>query len=188
MNKKKKNKSNITRSRSRIWLSIVSVLVLLIFLFIYVFRNKSMFNTDIDKNQPVVTKKSDFKIEGRLAFLNGKKDTITTIAIEIADEDYSREKGMMYRYYVPDTVGMLFVFPQEDYRSFWMKNTPASLDIYYANKNRKIVRMYENTPPHSEASLPSGMPAKYVIEVKAGFAARHGLQKGNTFNYSQFDN
>ncbi|MCF8366902.1 MAG: DUF192 domain-containing protein, partial [Bacteroidales bacterium] len=86
-------------------------------------------------------------------------------------------------HFIPDTVGMLFIFPEEDHRFFWMKNTPASLDIIYADKNFEIIRIHQNTPPYSLDRIPSGDKAKYVIELKAGSVAKHHIQKGNSFTY-----
>jgi hypothetical protein len=106
--------------------------------------------------------------------------------VEIADEAYSREKGLMYRHYIPDTVGMLFIFPGEERRSFWMKNTPSSLDIIYADANYRIVRLYQNTEPYSTEGIPSGEKAKYVIEFKAGTIARHQIKEGYTFDYRRY--
>ncbi len=166
-------------------LGIVSIMILIIFLFFYVFESIPMWGESDVANRVIPEKKSEFMIEGRLHFIGNESDTITSIAIEIADDSYSREQGMMQRHYIPDSVGMLFVFPESYPRSFWMKNTPSSLDIYYADQNRKIIRIYENTLPYSEESLPSGEPAKYVIEVGAGFTARHGIKTGDKFGYSQ---
>ncbi len=168
-------------------LAIFSLIILVIFLFFYVFKSIPMWGDQGEQMAKASGPKNEFTIEGRLQFMNPAGDSITSIAIEIADEPYSREKGLMYRYLIPDTVGMLFIFPREDYRSFWMKNTPSSLDIMYANKNRKIFRIYEDTQPYSEASIPSGDPARYVIEVGAGFTARHGIKNGDTFDYTEFN-
>ncbi|OQX77253.1 MAG: hypothetical protein B6D64_08545 [Bacteroidetes bacterium 4484_276] len=182
-----KKKPVPTRTRKQLILGIVSIIILLAFVFLFVFRKipSSEFQSKT-KKQSVEVKKTDFTIEGKLTFTSNAGDSLVTIAIEIADDDYSRQMGLMYRYYIPDTVGMLFIFPDETQRSFWMKNTPSSLDIIYANKQKEIVRVWENTFPYSEKSIPSGDKAKYVIEVGAGFCSRHGISTNNKFEYIQY--
>jgi len=175
------------KSRKINWTGIFAILVILIFVFVYVLSNKSMWGGQPDINKPNASaQQSAFEIEGKLQFFNSK-ETIADFYIEIADEAYAREKGLMYRYYIPDTLGMLFIFPEEDHRFFWMKNTPSSLDIIYANSDFEIVSMYENTAPYSENTLPSGDPAKFVIELKAGSVARYKIKKGDTFTYQLFN-
>ncbi len=180
-----KNSGNIKRKKNRKfnWTGIFAILVILIFVFVYVLSNQSMWGGQPDIKKPnTSTQQPQFEIEGKLQFLSNNT-MIANFYIEIADEAYSREKGLMYRYYIPDTLGMLFIFPKEDHRFFWMKNTPSSLDIIYANKNFEIVSIHENTPPFSEKTIPSGDIAKYVIELKAGSSARYKIQKGDTFTY-----
>ena len=130
---------------------------------------------------------NEFKIDGKLDFFSAQNDTITSIYIEIAENDYSREKGLMYRQNIPDTVGMLFVFAEEDYHSFWMKNTPSSLDIIYVDGFGKIVRIYEFTEPFSEESIPSGDLAQYVIEVKGGFCSLHHITTKDRMEFIRFE-
>lgn len=183
--KNRKKSSEAPRNISRKLLSIVSLIILLAFVFLYIFRKVPSTEFQSRKGKPSTeTKKSEFTIEGKLTFTSPKGNPITSISIEIADDNYSRQMGLMYRYFIPDTVGMLFIFPEEDYRGFWMKNTPSSLDILYANKKMEIVSVWENTLPYSEESIPSGDKAKYVIEVAAGFCARHGIVKGDKFSYN----
>ena len=182
--KKIKNNKKKPKSISRILLGIVSLVILSAFVLMFVLRKPP--STDFQGRkgkQNTEAKTTDFTIEGGLAFTSTTGDTITSISIEIADDNYSRQMGLMYRYYIPDTVGMLFIFPQEAQRGFWMKNTPSSLDILYADAKMKIVRICENTLPYSEESIPSGDKAKYVVEVTAGFCSRHGIKEGDKFVY-----
>jgi hypothetical protein len=121
----------------------------------------------------------EFAKEGVLSFLRPDSSVIVKIDIEIADDDLQREKGLMYRKQMDMLTGMLFIFEDEDYRSFWMKNTFLPLDIIYLDSGKKIVRIHENTPPQSQQSIPSDHPARYVVEVIAGFTALYGIQVGD---------
>ncbi len=181
----KNQKPQVKKPRSKPrFFAILAVLLLLIFVFVYVISNQPMWGeravvkTLVEKPAATV-----FDIEGQLTFLDTAGEEITTIYIEIADDEVSRERGLMYRHYIPDTVGMLFIFPDEARRWFWMHNTPSSLDIIYSNSNHEITRIIENTMPYSDESVPSGDPAQYVIEVKAGFAAQYQIKQGDRFSY-----
>lgn len=168
-------------------LSVISIILLLIFVLFFVFGG--MQNSEKGKKvmkHEAKAKSHEFRIDGQLDFFDDKNDTITSILIEIAEDDYSREKGLMYRRNIPDTVGMLFVFPQEDYHSFWMKNTPSPLDILYVDGFGKIVRIYENTEPYSEESIPSGELAQYVVEVKGGFCSVHHITTNHRIEFVRF--
>jgi uncharacterized protein len=173
------------RSRSQSKRMVVIMLLFLVPLTIMLALLLNMMRDQENKlagvgNQP---QESHFRIDGTLKFLSADNDSITSIFIEIADTPQAKEKGLMHRFYMPDTVGMLFVYHEEQYQGFWMKDTHFSLDILYANKNFEIVTLYEKTTPESEETLPSGEKAKYVIEVRGGFVKQHGIKAGDKFSY-----
>lgn len=108
---------------------------------------------------------------------------VVKVDVEIAADDTQRAKGLMYRPYMPDTVGMLFVFDKSEPQAFWMKNTIIPLDIIYVGANKKIVSIQKNAVPYSEKSLPSEGDAQYVVEVNAGFADQYGLKPGDAISF-----
>ena len=120
-----------------------------------------------------------FKKEGELTFVDSLENPIVKIDIEIADNDYERQLGLMNRQSMEEMQGMLFIFPQERFQSFWMLNTLFSLDIIFVNSNKEIVTIHKNTTPLSEQSYPSTEPAQYVVEVNAGFCDRHNIKLGD---------
>jgi len=120
-----------------------------------------------------------FKKEGELTFVDSTGNPIVKIDIEIADNDYERQLGLMNRQSMEEMQGMLFIFPQERYQSFWMLNTLFSLDIIFINSNKEIVTIHKNTTPLSEQSYPSSAPAIYVVEVNAGFCETHNIKLGD---------
>lgn len=120
--------------------------------------------------------------EGEVVFLRaGKK--IRNIDVEIAENEAERSKGLMYRPYIPDSTGMLFIFPEPRELGFWMKNTQIPLDIIYVDAAKKIISIQKNTKPFSEESLPSNGPAQYVVEVNAGFCDRHDIKPGDVISF-----
>jgi uncharacterized protein len=120
-----------------------------------------------------------FRDDASLSFIAPDGTPRARISVEIAEDEVSRTQGLMGRQQMAEQQGMLFIFPDEQYRSFWMVNTPLSLDIMYVNKEKEIVTIQRNTVPFSEESIPSTAPATYVIEVNAGFADRHGISEGD---------
>jgi uncharacterized membrane protein (UPF0127 family) len=120
-----------------------------------------------------------FKKEGELTFVDSVENPIIKIDIEIADNDYERQLGLMNRQSMEEMQGMLFIFPQQEYQSFWMRNTLFSLDMLFINSNKEIVTIHKNTTPLSEQSYPSTAPAIYVLEVNAGFCDRHNIKLGD---------
>lgn len=120
-----------------------------------------------------------FKKEGELTFVDSTGSPTIKIDIEIADNDYERQLGLMNREAMEEMQGMLFIFPDERYQSFWMMNTLISLDIIFINSSKEIVTIHKNTKPLSEQSYPSSKLAVYVLEVKAGFCDRHNVNLGD---------
>jgi hypothetical protein len=126
-----------------------------------------------------------FKKEGHLSIVKkGTDSIIATFDIEIADTEYERQTGLMYRKRMDDNQAMLFVFPRSEPRSFYMKNTQISLDIIYFDAELELVSIQANTKPFDETSLPSEGIAKYVLEINAGLSEQIQLTKGDLIEYS----
>jgi uncharacterized membrane protein (UPF0127 family) len=106
-----------------------------------------------------------------------------TFSVEIADDDEERARGLMYRDRMEADAGMLFLFEQQGPQAFWMKNTKIPLDILYFDNDWTLVGWSLDTPPCSLGnqcpSYPSQAPARFVLELNAGTAARIGAQFGD---------
>jgi uncharacterized membrane protein (UPF0127 family) len=102
--------------------------------------------------------------------------------VEIANTDAQRERGLMFRDALPADQGMLFVHDSEEIQSYWMKNTRIPLDILYFDTARHLVSQQRDVPPCALGDAcppyPSSAPARYVLELNAGEAARLGLADG----------
>lgn len=133
-----------------------------------------------------LTKEISFTKDGELTLMNAEGDSIIALLdIEIADDDYKTQTGLMYRNSMAPDQGMLFVFPDSQPRSFYMKNTEFALDIIYFNSNKEVVSIRKNAKPFDQTSLPSEGPAQYVLEVNAGLSNKWNLQKGDRFQLIQ---
>jgi Uncharacterized conserved protein len=103
-------------------------------------------------------------------------------SVELATDDASRARGLMFRTELATDHGMLFVFPYTDQQAFWMKNTLVPLDMLYFGTDRALVSMQLDVPPCKAdpcPSYPSNAPARYVLELPAGTATRIGAQIGD---------
>lgn len=125
-----------------------------------------------------------FDKEGTLTFFQDR-DSLVTINIEIADSDSARERGLMQRQSLPEKSGMLFIFPEETERSFWMANTPLSLDILFVSADSQIVSIAKYTTPYSSENVRSEGPAQFVIEVPAGFTDSHGIVESDHVRWTR---
>ncbi|MEM9679997.1 MAG: DUF192 domain-containing protein [Bacteroidota bacterium] len=126
----------------------------------------------------------NFKKEGTLSLMRASDDSvIQTLDIEIADDDYQIQTGLMYRDSMKEKQGMLFIFPDMQLRNFYMKNTRIPLDIIYIDADYKIVSFQRHAKPYDETSLPSEAPAKYVLEVNAGLVEEWQLNKGDKIEF-----
>ena len=124
-----------------------------------------------------------FTKEGELTFTDSLGTLKAKIDLEIADNEYERQLGLMNRKEMKENEGMLFIFPIQDYQSFWMRNTLISLDIMFVNDQKEIITIHKNTKILSETSYPSSAPSIYVVETLAGFAYRHNIQVGDKIDW-----
>lgn len=124
-----------------------------------------------EKQVKSITKEIFFNKEGVLKLKKVKTDSVyKTLDIEIAETEYETQTGLMYRKAMEDNQAMLFIFENEQPRSFYMKNTEFPLDIIYINKEKKIVSIQKNAKPFDNTSLPSNVPVLYVLEINGGLS------------------
>ena len=179
-NKKQSKRSNRKKNKGLQFLVLSGLALAMILLFAKPYLRTNSQNR-IDRRTEI-----EFKKEGQLTFFDSENNKlIKTIDIEIADDDYETALGLMYRYSMSDSVGMLFIMEQEAPKHFWMKDTYISLDIIYLNKDLEIVTIQKYTQPLSEQSIPSYKKAKYVIEVNAGFCDQLNIEAGDIVKYER---
>lgn len=135
-----------------------------------------------------LTKEVTFTKQGELTLLKAKTDSLVAkFDIEIADDEYKTQTGLMYRSSMEDNQAMLFIFPDEQMRSFYMKNTEFSLDILYFDSQKNLINLHQNAQPLNESSLPSTAPAKYVLEINGGLSEQWNLEAGDNMDFSRMD-
>ena len=108
--------------------------------------------------------------------------------VEVMRTEAGREKGLMFRKFLPADRGMLFDFKTERPVAMWMKNTFLPLDMVFIAKDGKVVSVAENAEPLSEAIIASEGPAFAVLELNAGEAAHSGIKPGDVVKNGMFKN
>jgi uncharacterized protein len=106
--------------------------------------------------------------------------------IEVADNDATREHGLMDRRYMAPDHGMLFEFEHNAPVSFWMKNTYIPLDMIFISPSGVVTHIATNAEPLSERVIPSGGPSIGVLELNGGMAASIGLKVGDKVRHPFF--
>lgn len=176
MTKEKKNSR--TPKKNKIFQLIVGIVIIAFIVFLLaelvIPKKKVVINHEISNSENY-----KFSKEGELTFQTENGNFISSIDAEFADNEQEREQGLMYRTEMKENQGMLFIFPNQNKQSFWMKNTVLPLDIIFVNSNLKIVTIQKNAVPYSEKSLPSTAPAQYVIEVNAGYTDKYKIKVGD---------
>jgi uncharacterized membrane protein (UPF0127 family) len=99
--------------------------------------------------------------------------------VELADTPEAQARGLMFRDALGDFEGMIFPSAAPEPRSFWMKNTPLSLDIIFIGPDGRIINIAANTEPYSLASVSSKGNASAVLELRAGRSAALGIVPGD---------
>jgi uncharacterized protein len=102
-----------------------------------------------------------------------------SFTLEVADTPTSRARGLMRRDSMPREHGMLFVFPEEDERGFWMKDTRIPLDIVFLDASGVVVSVHQMKPYDIKNTTYSARPAKYAIELNQGVAKETGVKPGD---------
>jgi uncharacterized membrane protein (UPF0127 family) len=107
-----------------------------------------------------------------------------TVFVELAVTEAQREKGLGGHAPLADRNGMLFVWDQPGPYAFWMKGMTFALDIMWI-EGEKVVYLAAGAPPppagQNDGALPiyaPPVPARYVLEVDAGFARKYAIDVG----------
>lgn len=147
----------------------------------------TLFSCKKTKEKEVITEDIKFTKEAELSVYHTTDSILAPIIsldIEIADNEYERQTGLMYRNSMQEKRGMLFICKEYQPQSFYMRNTLIPLDIIYIDDAFKIVSFQKNAKPLDETSLPSDKPAKYVLEINAGLSDTWKLAVGDSISYT----
>lgn len=163
------------------WNSINKLGYLAVFIFLFAISSCKQ-----EAKKAIETEPISFTKEGELQILRSESDSLLVrLDIEIAETDYEIQTGLMYREEMEQHQGMLFIFPDVTYHSFYMKNTLIPLDLIFIDDQLKVVTIKPNAQPLDETGIPSEVPVQFVLEVNAGLSAAWGLEIGDKIVYSK---
>lgn len=151
--RRRRARRHLPRGRSRVVLVFVAALVLVL-------------SCQAEESSPSGLPTAEIRLGG------------TSIIVEVAATPESRRQGLMNREELTRDRGMLFVFPESDYRSFWMKNTSIPLSLAYIREDGAITGIYE-LEPFSLESVDSRAEVKYALELNRGTFERLGVGAGD---------
>jgi uncharacterized protein len=114
--------------------------------------------------------------------------TITTrsgakvvLRVEIARTSADRQQGLMHRRSLAPRAGMVFAYPADTSGGFWMKNTLIPLDIAFADRRGRIVRILTMRPCLRDPCriYSPGVAYRTALEVNAGSFRRWNVRVGD---------
>lgn len=104
--------------------------------------------------------------------------------LEIAETAEQKQKGLSNKRSIGENQGMLFLFDNPGYYSFWMKEMKFPIDIIFI-KGNKIVTIHRNVVPPEDNTqrltlyTPSA-PADKVLEIGAGLSDKYNFKEGDS--------
>lgn len=87
-----------------------------------------------------------------------------TFQVEVADNEETRTRGMMFRMGQRHGEGMLFVLPEAQRLCMWMKYTFIPLSVAFIRDNGVIVNMVDMQPMSLHKHC-SPEPVKFALEM-----------------------
>lgn len=141
-----------------------------------------------NKNKNTSTEDNNKNIKMTDIIYNYDKKSIKlgsdTYDLYIADTNNKRVLGLSGTKSLCDKCGLLFIFDNEDYLGFWMKDMFFNIDIIFLDKNGYIIDIYKDLSPQSYPKVfYSSQLARYVIELKSGDSTKINLQKGDKIDF-----
>lgn len=109
-----------------------------------------------------------------------------SLRVELAKSEEEKIRGLSGRETLEEDKGMFFIFDKPGFYSFWMKDMLFPIDIIWIDENYRIVDITENALPESfPATFQPKTPAKFVLEVNAGWAEKNDIQINDTIKLPQ---
>ena len=112
------------------------------------------------------------------------------VAVEVAATPEARRRGLMGRQSLEQGRGMLFVFDKVAVQTFWMRNTPISLDMIFisgepSGAGAAIVGIVHEAEPRSHEIRSVDTPSRFVLEVPGGWSKAKGLHAGMKVHFER---
>lgn len=106
---------------------------------------------------------------------------IHRIEAEVAATQQNRMQGLMHRKSMAPQRGMLFVFDADARHCMWMRNTYLPLAVAFLDADGRILNV-EEMLPQTENNHCAAAPARFALEMNAGWFRSRGIGPGATIN------
>ena len=106
--------------------------------------------------------------------------------VEVATTPGQMEQGLMFRQSLAPDAGMIFDYSVPSMAAMWMKNTLIPLDMLFVDQRGRIINIHERAVPGSLEPIAAAAPARAVIELNGGTAARLGIKPGDRIIFPLF--
>ena len=136
-------------------------------------------------SQKSISCEVQFLKKGKILIENKLTKNKALFLVELANDEDERQKGLQCKKYLKENEGMLFIWSDDDYRSFWMKNTAIPLDLIFINSKLEVVNVYFDAIPFNEKSIRSEKRAKFVLELNAGIFKKLGFNIGDRISFKK---
>lgn len=110
-----------------------------------------------------------------------------SIHVEVANDDASRQRGLMFRRQMDADAGMIFLFDASEHLSFWMHNTYLPLDMVFITHDKRVLGVVENAEPLTDDPREVEGESQYVLELNAGVARQNGIGPGTPVQFVGID-
>ncbi len=106
------------------------------------------------------------------------------ISVAFAQTPADQERGLSGTASLAADEGMLFIFGAPQSPAFWMKDMQYPIDIIWIGEDKKVIGYTERAVPESyPETYTAAAPVRYVLEVNAGFAKKHGVKPGTAVSF-----
>lgn len=105
-----------------------------------------------------------------------------TYALTPAVTNDEQERGLGGRDSLGTKEGMLFWYADTAKRCFWMKDMRFAIDMLWVSYDKKLVKIEGSVQPDTYPQAYCAT-AQYVIELRAGTAAKEGLRVGDKLSF-----
>ena len=106
---------------------------------------------------------------------------IHRIEAEVAATQQNRMQGLMHRKSMAPQRGMLFVFDADARHCMWMRNTYLPLSVAFIDAQGRILNV-EEMQPQTENNHCAAGPARFALEMNAGWFRTRGIGPGVPIN------
>ena len=121
----------------------------------------------------------DSTFKRRSIMISSSNRSCNHFIVWLAETRNQQMRGLMYVKGLPKNTGMLFIYPDNNIRTMWMKNTFISLDMIFIDENGIVSSIEKNTEPQSLKTIRSEKPIKYVLELAGGKTDQIKLIEGD---------